>query len=803
MIKNALKIALRNFRRQPGYTILNILGLTVGIAATLFILLYITEENRFDKYHEKADRIYRISSDVTEPDDAFRWAVTQSPLGMQLKQDYPEVEEYVRFISNGRTRFQRGETDQNYFFEEKVYLVDSTVCDVFSFNFLLGDAKSALREPNSIALSNGTSKRIFGNDNPLGEFLQTPSGRKYKVTGVYEDMPKYSHLIANAMISSNTIPGLGNPDADSWSNFGIYTYVLLKEGTSVEAFAAKLPEVINKYVAVIFDELDIKIKYEAIGLTDIHLHSTFEGEPEPTGEIGFLYIFGIVGLFLLLIACINYMNLATARATKRATEVGIRKVLGSERRQLIWLFLGESIIFTTIALVLSFLLVLILLPVFNNAFELTLGQSLLVSGPVLIGALGILLLAGIVGGSYPAFYLSAFPPISVLKGNLSKGTGNPGLRKALVTLQFAITIFMLIGTGIIYDQMQYLRTKDLGFNKEHVLTFELAGRDGPDKYPILREKLLQNPKITSIGTATTTPGDGYGKVIMTLEKADGTTDQYGVDNYGVDYEFFPTMGIEVVEGRNFSREFGSDTSLAVMVNQAMVKRMNWSDAIGRKVKFGNNDTIPFMKIVGVVKDFHQSSLYDPITPILFFPRFNNRQIHVRMNPQGAEDVSAILGYAKQQWQEVFPGEDFEYGFVDASFMELYQADQIRARLFTLFSVLMIFVACLGLLGLTSFTAEQRTKEIGVRKIMGANTTDIVYLLTRNFILLVGFAALPAFIAAWYFMTKWLETFSYHTTMNYWMYALAFFLVGVITLLTTSYYAIRAAYGNPVEALRYE
>ncbi len=803
MFRNALNIALRNFRRQPGYTLLNILGLTIGIAATLFILLYITEENRFDKYHEKGDRIYRISCDITEPDDAFRWAVTQTPLGPQLKQDYPEVEEYVRFIPNGRTRFQRGETDQNFFFEDKVFLVDSTVCDVFSFNFVQGDAKTALREPGSIALSSSSAKRIFGNDPPIGEFLQTPSGRRYKVTGVYEDMPSYSHLIANALISSNTIPGLNEPNAGSWGNFGIYTYVLLKEGTSVAAFEAKLSEVIDKYVVVIFDELDIKIRYETIALTDIHLKSTFEGEPEPTGEIGFLYIFGIVGLFLLLIACINYMNLATARATKRATEVGIRKVLGSERSQLIWLFLGESVLFTAIALVLSYVLVLGLLPVFNNAFDLSLNRELLWSGPVLLGLLGILVLAGIVGGSYPAFYLSAFPPITVLRGNLAKGSGNPGLRKALVTVQFAITIFMIIGTGIIYDQMQYLRSKDLGFDKTHVMTMELNSREALDKYPILREKLLQNPKITSIGTATTTPGDGFGKRVMTVEKADGTTDQYGVDNYGVDYEFFPTMGIEIVAGRNFSREFGTDTTLAVMVNEAMVKRMGWADAIGRKVKFGTNDTIPFSKVIGVVKDFHQSSLYDPIPPLLFFPRFNNPEVHVRMKPQSPDEVSALLGFTKQQWQDVFPGEAFEYEFVDASFMELYEADQIRARLFTLFSILMIFVACLGLLGLTSFTAEQRTKEIGVRRILGAQTTDIVYLLTRNFIFLVALAAIPAFIAAWYFMDKWLDTFSFHTNMNYWMYLLAFFMVAVITLLTTSYYAIKAAFGNPVEALRYE
>lgn len=800
MIKNYLKLAWRNALRQPGYTSLNILGLTLGIASTLFILLYITEENRFDQYHEKKDRIFRVSTDITEPDDAFRWATTQTPLAPQLKADYSEVEEYVRFISNGRTQLQHKD---RIFYEEDVFLVDTTVNDIFTFNFLRGEAANALKDPMSIALSRSAAERIFGDNDPMGEVLETTSGRGYTVTGIYEDMPRHSHLIANAMISSNSIPSLNDPNAGNWGGFGIYSYVLLRDGIAPATFAAKLPEVIEKYVAVIFDEMNIKVKYELIGLTDIHLKSDFEGEPEPTGEIGFLYIFGAVALFILLIACINYMNLATARATKRATEVGVRKVLGSERKQLIAQFLSESLLFTLIAIVLSYILVLLLLPVFNLAFDMDLSRSLLFSTPVLLGALGVIILTGIIGGSYPAFYLSSFRPIAVLKGSLGRGGGNPRLRKALVSVQFAITIFMLIGTGIIYDQMNFLRQKDLGFDKENVVTLSLQGPEAREKYPTLREKLLQNPKVTAIGTASTTPGNGFGKNVMNVETSQGTMETFGIDLYSVDYEFFPTLGVELAEGRFFSPEYRTDSSQAVLVNESMVKRFGWSDPIGRRVQLGTNDTLPMLQVVGVVKDFHQLSLYDPIESLLFIPRANNSQMHIRISPQNPGEMTDILAFMRQQWLEVFPGQPLEYDFVDAAFMELYEADQIRARIFTLFSVLMILIACLGLLGLASFTAEQRTKEIGVRKVLGAKTSDIIYLLTRNFVFLVALATIPAFIAAWYFMSQWLETFSYHTSMNFWLYAAAFIIVALITVLATGYHALKAARSNPVRALKYE
>lgn len=794
MLKNFLKIAVRNFKRQPGYALLNILGLTLGVAATLFILLYTTEELSFDKYHEKAERIYRVSSDVTEPDNAFKWAVTQFPLGPTLKKDYAEVEEYVRFIPNDRTRLEKG---QNQFFEEDVYLVDSTVFDIFTFEFLEGNPETALDAPNSIVISESLKTKIFGNGAAVGQTLRTDAADPYEVKGVVKDMPRNSHIIADVMVSSNTIPDVQN--AGNWGGFGIYTYVLLNEGADPDAFEAKLPEVVKNYVATIFDQFDIKIKYVLLPLTDIHLKSDFEGEPEPTGEMAFLYIFGAVAIFMLLIASINYMNLATARSARRALEVGMRKVLGSSKRQLIGQFLSESVILTLIALVLSLVLVIALIPVFNNAFDLSLKADLLWTPQVLLGIAGILVLVGIIGGSYPAFFLSAFQPVVVLKGTFARGGSSQLLRKSLVVVQFVISLFMLIGTGIIYDQMNYVRTKELGFDKEQMLTFGFTSREQTKKWPVLREALLQNPNITSAATASTTPGDGYGKQLFNIENAQGVMEQKGIDNYRVDFDFFPTMGIEIVEGRNFSRDYSTDSTLAVLVNEAMVHRMSWDNAIGKKVQFGTDDTLDVARVIGVVKDFHQRSLYNPIEPLMFRPGFNNRLSHVKISG----DIPATIAYVEQQWESLFPETPLEYDFVDESFLALYEADQIRARIFTVFSIVMIIVACLGLLGLASFTAEQRTKEIGIRKIMGASVSNIIVMLTRNFVFLVLIAAIPAFIAAWFFMSRWLDTFSYHTSLNYILFFGAFLVTVLITLGTTGYHAYRAAVSNPVESLRYE
>ena len=796
MIKNYLKIAVRHLFRHPGYSLLNILGLTIGLASSMLILLYLVNELSYDKHHENADRIFRISSEITEPDDSFRWSVTQQPLAMTLKADYPEVEEYVRFIGNGRTRL---ELDGKNFFENDVYFVDSTLFDIFTFNFVAGDPVKALAKPNAIVLNETIANKLFGSENAIGQTLKTDGDMTLEVTGVYKDMPSNSHIIADALISTSSVPRMNAPGPGSWGGFGIYTYVLLHPGTDAKAFEAKLAEVIEKHVDVIFAPYNITVKYELWPITDIHLKSDFEGEPESLGDIRYIYIFSAVGLFLLLIACINYMNLSTARSASRSLEVGMRKVLGAERGWLVTQFLAESMLLTLIAFSVSLLLLWGAIPLINGMMDMNLQFAALGTGNILLILLGVVLLTGLLGGSYPAFFLSSFQPVFAIKGIKAGKSGAKAFRKVLVVLQFAISMFMFAGTAIIYNQMQYVQDKDLGFDKEQIVRFNLNNRQLREKWPVLRDKLQESPNISRLGTASTSPGYGFGKLLFNLESNEGVMEQKGVDNYRIDHDYFPTLNIEFVAGRNFSREFGSDSSAAVIVNEAMVKRMNWTDPIGKKVQFGTADTLPFSKVVGVVKDFHQQALYNPIEPLMFIPSFNNGVVMVKAEGNLEETVA----YMKSSWEEIFPTVPFEHTFLDERFWDQYETDRVRGQLFLGFTLMTILIACLGLVGLASFTAEQRSKEISIRKVLGAHTNGLVGLLVKEFVLLVTIAAVPAFVCAWYFMTEWLKSFEYHGSISFVIFGFVLLATLLITVLATGFHAYRAATANPVENLKYE
>ncbi|MDW3210825.1 MAG: ABC transporter permease [Reichenbachiella sp.] len=794
MLKNYLKTALRYLGRQKGYTALNIIGLTIGISSSLIIILYLHNELSFDQYHEKADRIYRVSSDIKETDDAFRWAVTQNPLGQKLVSEFAEVEQYVRFADNGRTELTIGDIS---YFEEKVYNVDSTLFDVFTFNFILGDPQTALGAPKSIVLNKTVADKIFKGENPIGQSLRVDGGDLFQVTGVYKDMPKNSHLIADVLISVDNRPNMAN---NNWGGFNIFTYILLSPTADAEAFEIKLDEVIQEHVAPIFAQFNITIVYELINIKDIHLYSDFQGEPEPLGDITYIYIFSAVCVFMVFIACINYMNLATARSVKRATEVGIRKVMGAGRQLLIGQFLTESVLITICSFALSLILVIISIPIINNALGINLQLSMLAQ-PTLIGVmLLILLIAGIFGGSYPAFYLSAFLPAEVLKGGKSKRSGNAFLRKTLVVIQFSISIFMLIGTGIIYDQMQFVSNKNLGFDKDQVVTFTFTNGEQRAKWDVLKNKIMQDPNIKSAATSNSRPGQGFSKNLMRVEMEEGGFEEKGVNMYGVDYDYFPTLNIDFTEGRNFSREFPSDTATAVIINEAMATRFKWSNPIGKRFQMmGGPDTTTYFKVLGVVKDFHQQSLYNPIEPIMFFPRLNNNNALVKIERNPKEAVSSI----KQSWAEVFPNLPLDYTYLDKDFQEQYETDQLRGSLFLGFSLMTIVISCMGLLGLASFTAEQRTKEISIRKVLGANVGGLIQLLIKDFLILVYIGAIPAFAVAWYFGQNWLQNFEYSVEINYLIFVGVLLVTMAITILSTGYFALRAATSNPADSLKYE
>ena len=551
----------------------------------------------------------------------------------------------------------------------------------------------------------------------------------------------------------------------------------------------------------IFVQYGITIRYELQRIIDIHLHSKIQDEAEEGGDISYIYVFAAVAMFMLIIACINYMNLATARSATRAKEVGIRKVMGSQRRQLMMQFITESVVLALIALVVSLVLIYGLLPLFNQLSNKELPFSYVTQAPVMLSLVGIVIFVGIIGGSYPAFYLSGFNPVNVLKGKVAMKGGNALFRKFLVVVQFSISIFMLISTLVVFDQLQFMREKDLGFSRERILRIALSSDELFRKASVIAERVRQTPGVANVGTTGATPGQGIGKNLMKVEENDGKMSDRGVDLFTADYDFVKTMGMTVVEGRNFSRDVSSDTTFAILVNESMVKRMAWKNPLGKKLVFGGGPN-PEKHVVGVVKDYHQNSLYDAIEPLIIILRVNNGNLIVK-TAEG--DVRKSIAAIEKTWNEVNPTYPMEYTFLDQDFNSQYKSDEKRSQIFTAFSILTITIACLGLLGLAAFTTEQRYKEIGVRKVIGASVKGLVVLMSREFFLLVGIGMVLAFPAAWYFIDTWLQNFAYRIDLEgEWMtFIVSALLAFIITLVTVGFHVVRAASANPVNALRDE
>lgn len=799
MFKNLLLISIRNILKDKTYSAINIIGLTIGITCSLFLLMYILHELSYDRYHKNADTIYRVVSNIQEPDNAFTWAVAQIPLADELRDNYPEVKNVVRFFGTGRTLYKNGEVQ---FYEEDFALADSTTFDMFTYEFINGDPATALDNPFSLVLTEKLAIKYFGNaQSALSQSLQNQQGEEFKVTAVIKDVPLNSHLRFDALISRNTRPDFQG----SWGNFGVFTYIQLPEGYEVSKMYTTFDKIIKERVNPIFEQFNIKIKYELQKITDIHLYSKIQDEAEEGGDIANIYIFGAVGIFMILIASINYMNLATARSVNRSKEVGIRKVMGSQRRQLIVQFVTESVVIAFISMGVSLLLIYALLPAFNDLANKQLPFSYILQPSVLLTLIAIVLFSGIVGGSYPAFYLSGFNPVSVLKGKLSAKGGSVVFRKILVVKQFAISIFMLISTLVVFDQLQFMRNKDLGFDKERVIRIELSESQLREKAQVLTNRLKQNPAVSAVGMANTSPGQGIGKNLMKVEDNDGKMTDRGVDLYAADFDYVKTLGMKIVIGRDFSREVPSDTTYAILVNEAMVKRMSWDNPIGKKFVFedGNPETPDIEKrVVGVVKDYHQNSLYDAIEPLIVILNLDLNYVFVRTQ-EG--DVRQSLSSIESDWKEIFPDHSFEYNFLDADFNSQYKADENRSRIFTAFSGLTIGIACLGLLGLVAFTTQQRTKEIGVRKVIGASILSLVVLVAKEFFILVGIGMLIAFPFAWYFTEMWLQKFAYRIVLlEQWpTFILSALVAFLITLITVSFHVFRAASANPVNSLRDE
>lgn len=793
MIRNLLLVALRNFKRDRWYSLLNVLGLTIGITFSLFLIFYIRDELSYDRYNEKADRIFRITSFIKEPEkDTMKWVSTQFPLGPVLQKEFPEVETAVRFVGADKTMYKRGDFRS---YEEKGYYADSTVFNVFTYPFLEGNARTALVEPKSMVLTASLAKKYFGKTSGVvGQTLQNASGDIFKITGVVKDVPFNSHFRFNYLVSVTTLP---KDFANNWGGFAFFTYVLLKPGASPGAFERKLLPMYDKYMAPIFGKFNIKIHYGVQPILSIHLHSDFQGEPEELGSVSYIYIFSAVALFMILIACINYMNLTTARSARRAKEIGIRKVSGSTRPQLIAQFLTESTLTTVFALLLSMGLVALLLSTFNTLAGKSISYGALLQPGSIVILLAIVVVVGLLGGSYPALYLSAFNPIDILKGSLSKGSSNVTLRRVLVVTQFSIAMVMLICTWVVYGQLDYLRKKDLGFDKQQVLSIRVnADRDVRGQISSLKNELRKNPKVLSVSSASAVPGDGISFNLFSMPTSKGYTEK-GVDNFAVDDSYFKTLGMKIQQGRAFN---GSDTLHSAIVNENLVKYFGWENPIGQRIKRSGDTSSFYWEVVGVVKDFNQKSLYNPIAPLLLFYRPNLGNIQVKIS---ANEIPATIAGIENSWKAIFHDLPFEYAFLDQDFNSQYEADQKRGKIFTAFSILTILITCLGLLGLIAFTTEQRQKEISIRKIMGAGIGQIISLMTANFVLLVGISCFIAFPVAWIFMHNWLKIFPYNTGLSPMPFVLSALVVLGITLLTTIYHTMRAAIANPSKGLRTE
>ncbi len=811
MLRNYIKIAWRTLGKQRGLTFINVFGLAVGLACCLLITLYVLDELSYDRYNTKASRIYRVHADVKFGGNDMRFAVSPDPVGPTLKQDYPQVEQFVRLHQRGNRLVKRAGSTNNLR-EDNITFADSTLFDVFTLPLVAGDAKRALSESNSLVISESAAKRHFGSQNPLGQTLVFNNRDAYKVTGVMRDMP------ANAHFQSNFFLSMLNDDYTwgQWLSNNHHTYIVLREGVDYKQFERNFEAVIEKYVGpqaqnmigtsmAEFRKAGNSYGFWLIPLTDIHLHSKQQNELAANGDIQYVYIFSAVALFILLIACINFMNLATARSSKRAKEVGVRKVLGSERGQLIGQFMAESVLMTVLAMVVALVLVAVCLPSFNAISAKNLSALRLFSPTLLAVLVALPIIVGVLAGSYPAFFLSSFRPISVLKGGAGSpadGAGNSsGLRSGLVVFQFMMSMVLIVGTIIVYRQITYIQTKNVGFNRDQILTVNDMFTIGKQA-EVFKQEVLRMPGVVSgsISGYLPTPSNRSDNSFF----PEGAPDQktaVQMQQWGVDHDYVQTLGMQMVQGRDFSRQFGTD-STGILLNESAAKLFG-GNVIGKRImRFDDpqNKTTKAYTVIGVVKNFHFESLRRNIGALSMTLDANSGAASFRLS---SENLPALIKQIEAKWKQVAPGQPFSYGFMAEDFDAIYRAEQRIGTIAITFAGLAILIACLGLFGLAAFTAEQRTKEIGVRKVLGASVGSIVTLLSKDFLKLVLIAILIASPIAWYAMYRWLQDFAYKIDIEWWVFALAGLLAVGIALLTVSFQSVKAALMNPVKSLRSE
>ncbi|MFC1555612.1 ABC transporter permease [candidate division KSB1 bacterium] len=810
MFRNYVLTAVRNALKRKSYTFINILGLAGGIACCLMILLFVQSEISYDDYHEKAERIYRVALERFYPDRSRLWGTCTPMLGPTMVRDFPEITEFTRVLSDfeGNRKFRFAHNDR-VFLETRVMAADSNFFDVFSIPFISGDPKRALVNPTSVVITEKTAKKFFADEDPIGKNLNFEGNLDLTVTGVCADVPENTHFHFDYLFSLSLT---GVNQTQTWvAGWSVFTYIVTRDDAEWRSLEEKIQILIDTYFKPELegDEELIYSDWIAAGngyrfflqpLKDIHLRSHLEQELEANSNIFYVYMFAFIAIFILLIACVNFMNLTTARSANRAKEIGVRKTYGSPRPQLIVQFLLESVFLSFISLLIAFGIMSLMLPAFNTLTgqQFTLGYFNQIN--VIAGLILFTLMIGIIAGSYPAFFLSSFRPVHVLSGTLRRGVKGSFLRNILVVFQFTISIVLIIGTIIVKSQIDFMLGKDLGYDKEHVLVIENGRALGNQRLDLFKDELRKHTNVINTTGSFTYPGRATGSLVHGAIGA-ALEDRASVAYIIGDYDYINTVGIKILDGRDFSRDMASD-SISVLLNETAVSRLKLENPVGTPITGTNNVNEPRLNVIGVVKDFHFMSLHNDITPVMIrINRFNIADfISVRIKP---ENYSQTISYIEDKWNEFTGGLPFQFSFLDEHIQKMYEEEEQIGRISSVFSVIAIFISCLGLYGLAAYTSEQRTKEIGIRKVLGATVAGVVILLSKEYSKLVVISFIIAAPTAGYFMLQWLNNFAYDTGLGLWIFIGAGILTLSIALLTISFQTVKSALGNPVDSIRYE
>ena len=808
MLKNYFRIAWRNLMKYRVFSLINVLGLAIGLSCCLLIAAFVFDELSFDKYPEQATQIYRIQLQITQNGGIVHYPDVDVAVGTGIKSSFPEVLASTRITGNNQM-FLRHE--DKLFKEEHITFCDSNFLQVFSIPLAAGDPKTALSAPNSMVITSALAKKYFGNDSPMGNTLVL--GRTtFKITGVIDRLPANAHFHFDAFLSmASNYYGI---HGHTWSNLGFYTYLVLNKDADPKKLESKLPALVSKYVApeaahdmgISLSEAQKTVntwRFYLLPVTDIHLHSNTKYELEANGDIQYVYIFGSLALFTLLLACVNFTNLSTASSSRRSREVGIRKVLGSVKRQLIFQFLVETLLLSFCALLLAYLFIYLLLPSFNELSGKQIPMQSFLTYKALMASLGLTMAVGLLAGIYPAFFLSSFDTITVLKGAVSNGPEKrSGLRRALVVFQFMISTSLIIATLVVYKQLHFMQTKKLGYNKDQVMLIEDTYGLDSNQY-VFKQYLLHDSRVINATVSRDVPvgrteGEMDGSEVYASENKEKETEsEIHANFFHVDYDYLSTLGMKMKSGRYFSKDFGGDTS-AVVINEAAVRDLGWrnnEEAINKTIITSGQHNY---QVIGVVQDFNYASAKQRIVPLMMMLRHNNGSVMVKIK---TADISGFLSDVKGKWKALNARTPFSFYFLDDKFASLYSAEEKTGKIFTLFATIAILIASMGLFGLVAFTTEQRTREIGIRKVLGASINQVLMLLSKEFLILVSIAFIISIPLTWWEMHNWLDNFAYRIDVSWWLFALGGFLVLLIAIFTVSLLTIKAAAANPVKSLR--